>query len=370
MRDSSLFPPTPGINDIHLAAHLFKPERLTLARELRGLTKTELAERIQKSPGAISQFEVGRTKPEAGTVAAMALALQVPAGFFARSGGRQPLATESAYFRSLRSTSQGRRRQLLAKAVLVSELVDLLEEEVEFPPADVPQADARPRSVDDIEDLADEVRKRWGLGLGPITNLVALLESKGILVLRLPDDFTDVDAFSVRSGQRPLIFLVTAKDSTSRTRLDGAHELGHLVMHHDVNPGDAGMEREANRFASALLFPREHFLHEGPRSLNWGLMYELKARWGMSVAAIVRRSFDLGMIAESTYRRGFMHLNSTGKRRNEGQEPEVEEPTMLRDSLAMVAVDSSMEAVAAQLGVHAASLLEISGGTVGEPKQP
>lgn len=357
MRDAL---PTPGSNDIHLAAHLFRPERLTLARELRGLTKTSLAEQIQKTPAAVSQFESGRARPEPGTLAALALALRVPAGFFARAGGREPVPTESAYFRSLRSTTQSRRRQLLSRAVLACELVDLLEAEVEFPPATVPQVTAPPRTPEDIEGVAEDVRSAWDLGLGPIRNLVALLESRGILVLKLSQEETDVDAFSVRSRQRPLVFLVMAKDSTSRTRMDGAHELGHLVMHHDAAPGSTAMEREANRFASAFLFPREHFLNEGPRSLNWGLMWDLKRRWGVSVAAIIRRAFDLGMIGEATYRRGFMHLNKTRQRKREDHEPPAEEPTLLRDSLGLVDIP-----LAAELGVH--SLADILGE---EPPQP
>lgn len=352
--------PTPGSNDIHLAAHLFRPERLTLARELRGLTKTCLAERIQKTPAAVSQFEGGRARPEPGTLGSLALALQVPVGFFARAGGREPVPTESAYFRSLRSTTQSRRRQLLSRAVLACELVDLLEAEVEFPAANVPQVTAPPRTPEEIEGVAEAVRREWGLGLGPVSDLVALLESRGILVLKLSQEETDVDAFSVRSRQRPLVFLVMAKDSTSRTRMDGAHELGHLVMHHDAAPGSTAMEREANRFASAFLFPREHFLKEGPRrSLNWGLMYDLKRRWGVSVAAITRRAFDLGMIGEATYRRGFMHLNKTGQRKREDHEPPAEEPTLLRESLRLVEPDMSESALAAELGVH--SLADILG---------
>jgi Zn-dependent peptidase ImmA (M78 family)/transcriptional regulator with XRE-family HTH domain len=343
---------TPGARDIFRAAHLFRPERLTLARELRGLTKTDLAERIQKTPAAVSQFEAGRARPEPGTLGALALALQVPAGFFARADGREPVPTEAAYFRSLRSTSQARRRQLLSRAVLVCELVDLLEAEVDLPAANVPQVETPPGSPDEIEGVAESVRAAWGLGLGPIPNLVALLESKGILVLRLSDEQKNVDAFSLRSGQRPLIFLIVAKDSTSRARMDGAHELAHLVMHHDVVPGSAAMEREANRFASAFLFPRESFLREGPRSLNWGLIFELKRRWGVSAHAIVRRAFDLGMIGEATYRRGFIHLGRNRQREREECEPPVELPMLLREALELVAADFPAHVLAAELGVH------------------
>lgn len=45
--------PPVGSSELHLAAHLFAPARLTLAREWRGRTKAELAERVSKTAAAI-----------------------------------------------------------------------------------------------------------------------------------------------------------------------------------------------------------------------------------------------------------------------------------------------------------------------------
>lgn len=80
-----------GGQSIHLATHLFRSERLTLARELRGLTKSALADRVSKTPSAISQFESGRVHPDVKSVAALALALGVEPRFFSVQPGSELL---------------------------------------------------------------------------------------------------------------------------------------------------------------------------------------------------------------------------------------------------------------------------------------
>ncbi len=75
-----------------------------------------------------------------------------------------------------------------------------------------------------------------------------------------------------------MMFLLRNK-AWSRTRFDAAHELGHLVMHVDANPGSIDLESEANRFAAAFLLPKETFARECPNWLDWKLLRELKTRW-------------------------------------------------------------------------------------------
>src|SRR5690242_7469855 len=122
-RSGDLFAPA-GSPDLHLAAHLFHPPRLTLARELRGMTRAELAERVGKSAAAIGQFEGGAKvpcRPDPRTLAALALALGVPVGFFTRRTPGKPLEVDACHFRSLRSASQRERRKLLARGSLLCE---------------------------------------------------------------------------------------------------------------------------------------------------------------------------------------------------------------------------------------------------------
>lgn len=42
------------------------------------------------------------------------------------------------------------------------------------------------------------------------------------------------------------------KDDYYRQRFDVAHELGHLIMHHDAEPGGKVAEEQANRFAGGV----------------------------------------------------------------------------------------------------------------------
>lgn len=348
-----------GSADLHLAAHLFHPPRLTLAREMRGLTKTELAELIGKSAAAVGQFEGGgrsSCRPDPRTLAALALALGVPVNFFARRSSPTHLEVDVCHFRSLRSASQRERRRLLARASLICDLLRELEQHVRLPDEQVSRVARSVRTEPEIEQLAVQVRHAWGLGLGPIGNVINLLERQGVVVTRVPASSEAVDAFSTWHEGRPLAFLVMAKDSTSRVRWDASHELGHLVMHVDVVPGSPLAEREANRFAGAFLLPRDAFAMECPRRLDWDHFYELKRRWKVSVSALLKRAYDLRCISEATCRRAFIHLNKTGERYAELHEPPAEPPTLIASALAAIAARVDKTTLAHGLGLALADL--------------
>ena len=342
-------------NDICLTAHLFNPERLILAREFRGSTKAELALRIGKTASAISQFESGYFKPDPKTLASIALALGMPVGFFALRSTTGPLMIENCHFRSLRSAKQKERRRLLSTAKLLYDLLVFLNELVDLPQQQVPQISSVIHNMDDVEECAVSVRKNWGLGLGPIPNVIGLIESKGIIVSFVPDSCKDVDAFSFWYEQNPLIFLIDEKNPT-RVRFDAAHELGHLVMHADAAPGNRELERQAHRFAGAFLLPKKSFIIECPHRLNWQHFYELKNRWKVSVAALIKRAFDLECISESSYRRAFVQLNKRGERIREPNEPPLEMPTLLSNSIRLIADKWPTEAIASQLGLRLSDL--------------
>jgi len=248
---------------------------------------------------------------------------------------------------------------LLARASLLCDLVSLLEQHVELPAEHVSMLAAEVQGQGDIERLAGVVRKAWGLGLGPIGNLVNLLEREGVVVSHIPGECEEVDAFSTSHEGRPLVFLVIAKRSTSRTRFDAAHELGHLVMHADVEPGSPTAEREANQFASAFLLPAESFAVECPRRLDWDHLYELKRRWKVSVSALVKRAFDLRCLSQASYRRAFVRLNRTGERFAERDEPPPEAPTLIAQSLAAIEQVLSRDAIAHELGLGVRDLEQL-----------
>ena len=353
--------PPVGHSDLHLAAHLFDPARLTIARELRGRTKAELAARVGKTAAALGQFENGRARPDATTLASIALGLGLPISFFARQQKSPMMTLDLCHFRSLRSASQRGRRSLLARGTLLCDVLSFLDERVELPEEQVSPVAESPVSMEDIENCAVRVRRGWGLGLGPIPHLIRLLESKGVVVTFIPHECDDMDAFSAWHAKRPIVFLIDHKGSTSRLRFDAAHELGHLVMHADVVAGSPELERQANRFASAFLLPRETFLPECPRRLNWPHFYELKRRWKVSVAALVRRAYDLECISEASYRRAYMHLNQTGQRTAERDEPAPEHPTLVAQALHELSDELVADELAETIGLPVTDFKAIVG---------
>lgn len=344
-------------------AHAFNPRQLTLARELRGLLKCELAEKIGKSPSTIGQLEKGDIRPEPQTLSALSLALGFPPSFFALKPQGPSIVTDGCHFRSLRSSSVREQRYVLSRGELLKELLLHLEQDVDFPPPRVPHASRKIVTAEDVEACAQQAREAMGLQDGPIGDMVNELENLGVMVVHIDAHCRRVNAFSTWIGNRPYVFLNVFKGSTSQTRFDAAHELGHLIMHPDVVPGSKELERQANQFASALLLPRNSFVKECPRRVNFQHLRELKLRWKVEIAALIYRAHELGFYSETAMSRAYAQMNVMGIRYNEGDEPPVEEPNLLRDALeAMKQVGHSEKDWAEKMGMSVQELQALVDG--------
>jgi Zn-dependent peptidase ImmA (M78 family)/transcriptional regulator with XRE-family HTH domain len=320
-----------------VARVLFDCERLTLARRLRGLRKNQLADAVGTTPKAIGRYEAGVQRPEEPTVRRMAIALGVPVEFF--QGGRTPVSMDGAHFRSLRSTSQIERDQALAYGRIATDVVAVLESLVDFPEVDLPEY---PVSPDEIAgpgpvEAARLTRKALREQTGPVPHVVRLLEAHGVIVLVLPQAAERVDAFSAGVHPRPMVFFNPAKGDYWRNRFDGAHELGHLVMHADAEPGEKIVEDQAHRFAAEFLMPADDIAQQLPGTADWERLATLKETWGVSMAALLYRARTLGIMKETAYRNAMSTMSSRGWRRHEpGQAKPLEQPTMLTRAVEMV----------------------------------
>lgn len=313
------------------------PSRITFARELRGFTKKELAESINKTPSAISQIERGLINPDLETFVSMSFVLKVPPSFFTEKLNQSKhIELSSCHFRSIRSTSQSMRRQSARKGDLCIDFIELLESKgLLFPKEELSDFSVSAETDEEIERTAIALRRNWNMGLGPIPDIIKLVESKGVVVLPLEEVCNKVDAYSTWRGRRPCILLSQTK-SASRVRFDVSHELGHLVLHEDTAVGEARTERQANRFAGAFLAPRDSFIEECPRRWNFRAFKQMKFRWRMSIQALLYRAKDLGCISQSTHQRAMMQLSGVGMRKNEGKEWEMEKPVLVTQALELL----------------------------------
>ena len=296
-------------------ASTFEPIRLRVSRELIGLSQNQLAAKVCLSPAAISQFESGATRPSPETLDALGEALAVPVGFFSRHLAE----THEGFFRALRRTTVTDRRRARSVAHVAHDLAIAAAAVGRFPPLDVPKipVTALDTPIEDIEAIALRVRSSWDLPCGPLDDVVGLLEEHGVVVTRLPLDSADVDAFSLPFPDHPVVVLGSDKADRARSRFDGAHELGHLVMHGEQIWGMKEVEDQAHRFAAAFLMPANEIRDQLPTTVDWPRLFALKQQWQVSLAALLMRARTLGRMNERTYLTAVKTVSARGWRRRE-----------------------------------------------------
>lgn len=292
----------------------FEPERLRLARELKEWSQADLAARVGVTSVAVSQFETGVTRPSPDALERMSSALGVPEQFL----WLPVTETHDGFFRSLRRTSVTHRRRARALAHIAHDLA-VTARKPGLPPVQLPQVPVTdlqaPRR--ELEEAARQVRQAFGMPSGPVPDVAEVLEQHGILLIRLPLDTADVDAFSLPFHDRPVVVLGADKNDRARSRFDAAHELGHLVVHGDQIWGVKEVERQAHEFAAAFLMPAEDIHDRLPERADWAVLFQLKQEWQVSLAALLMRARTLGRMSENNYLTAVKAASARGWRRVE-----------------------------------------------------
>jgi Zn-dependent peptidase ImmA (M78 family)/DNA-binding XRE family transcriptional regulator len=324
----------------------FRGKRLREARLARGLFKNALADMVGLSGWAITRYEEGADKPQPERLAALAKHLNFPVEFFLRP--EWPEQPSLVFWRSRAAETKYAREMTEQRMSWLCEVFEFLEGEATFPSLRVPEVDLpddfRMFTAETLERAAEEVRSCWKFRDLPIPDVCLALENAGIPMVNLEimSDKQDGFCFSSKRLNRTFVGINTHNVSCARARYDAAHELGHVVLHKKVTPQQARdpalhkvLEHQAHRFAGALLFPRSAFRAEvGAPTLDY--FCSLKKRWGISIAAMVYRAFDLGIIDD--VERSALYRNMARRRwRGTLQEPydspdemPVERPRMLR----------------------------------------
>ncbi len=321
------------------AYHLvnLKQERITYARELRGLTKKSLAEKIHKSPAAITQFEAG-AKPDIDTLVSIAKALSLPLSFFSVEKEYATPQVEEFHFRARASVTQMMKYQSRRYAERVVDLFNFLEEYgVDFPVENISPVQQKLRDGMTITEVAALVRAEWGLQDRPIHELFSLFERNGIFIILLDQEYNDLEACATWFGNRPCIMLAYKKfeGASSRIHFDLGHELGHLFLH-DESFSETEKEPQAHEFASSFLMPQDRYALDSPKKWHFGMFLEIKRKWHVSLQAALRRSRDLNIISDSSYRWGMIDLSKKGFRQKEPGEFPIGKPSLLSQAIELI----------------------------------
>ena len=257
------------------------------------LTKKALAESCGLAAHTITRCENGGTDPSEETVRAYAEATGFSESFFYLGDVEE---ANGASFRSLTSMTAGVRDAALSAGAIGFLISDWIEKRFNLPDTHVPDLSLYEPAV-----AARVLREEWSLGEKPVSNMVQLLESRGVRVFSLAEDTAKMNAFAIWRRQRPFVFLNTFKSAES-SRFDAAHELGHLVLHQDGACVGREAENEANAFAGSFLMPSSDVRAVIPRVRYLNQVLQQKKRWKVSVAALVYRLHKLGVISDWRYR--------------------------------------------------------------------
>lgn len=288
---------------------LFNPQNLTYARIVRGFTMKSLSEKSGISRQTISSYESGKSIPRGKNLLKLSQILNFPITYF--NAKMSPLSSEGTFFRSRASSTKKARDKQKVRLIYSSSIYDLLSEYVNFPSVNIPspiEKDLNSITDKKIKKMAQLTRKKWGLdNEEPINNLTKLVEANGIIISQANLREKKIDAVSKWIADRPFILLTDNRESGVRRRFNIAHELGHILLHSNIesiyelsNADMNKLENQANAFASNLLLPDQAFIRSVVSTSMEGFI-ELKKYWKVSIAALIMKAHKVKLLNENQY---------------------------------------------------------------------
>lgn len=326
----------------------FNGERLRQARMYNKISINDLAELLNVSKQAISQYETQNITPDFNKMRIIVDKLNFPSSYFFQED-MYDIKPSTTYFRALLSANRGERNQQDIKIRHLAVIHNILDKYVEFPSLNLPIIPEELKAnltKENIEKIAQIVREYWNLGDKPINDIIYVLEKNGIIVTAYGTE-NNIDAYSkkikINNKDSYIIVLSTTKESAVRSNFDAAHELGHIILHDwNTNLEDLTskefkeIEQQANDFAAAFLLPPDTFGKEvsfAPNNIN--CYVDLKKKWKVSILAMIIRANRLGLLDDAHYQNNVKRLSAKGWRSREPLDDILTkaQPTLLQKSI-------------------------------------
>lgn len=267
---------------------------------------------------ALSKYEREIIKPSNKVLAAIAKALNVKTINFAV----EPVV-KVEFIAYRKASGLSKKEQVNVESLVTSKLEDIIKiQDLLFHNSkpNLPLKYFQIKSLPDVETASVELRKKWKLGLDPISSITQSLENNFIHTISLKSDkpFDGISALAYSQNQLKAAAVVSKSNIPGeRQRLNLAHELGHIVL--NISP-DVDEEKAAFRFGGAFLAPadtiykivglkRDHFQIKE--------LYLLKKIFGISIQSLLFRLKDLDIISSSSFSMWFRIINKNNWKKNE-----------------------------------------------------
>lgn len=293
---------------------MFNGDKLKQLRLLYGMTRKELATRLDITEQAVWQFEKNETSPKTSVKLKMTNLFGVRSDYFSQVTSNSNFDMTSVAFRN--EAENTRKATDIQEAYLnaLDSLVVYLESMVTIPNQKIIELvgtlSQKEQDNANLEKIALFAKEFLEIS-DDNSNLLYQLEKSGIYIFER-NMANNEDAYSIWSNtNRPFIILGIGKTAVRRN-FDLAHELGHLLLHRNIDfstlSKDEFLEKEseANNFASYFLLPKEEFCIDmtnlvGKRVSNPDNYIDLKRKYSVSIQALEYRAFKLGLISPSQH---------------------------------------------------------------------
>ena len=313
--------------------------RLKLARKYAGLSMQELADALNNkiSKQALGKYELGLMNPSSDVLLSISKVLNLKPDYFTK---KKQVELGEVLFRKVASLPKKTEESIIERVrdyiERYLEIENILNIHTIFKN---PLKGFKINNKHDVEEAADKLRRDWNLGTAPISNIVEMLELKGIKVI-LIDNVDQIDGLAVfTSSGIPVVVVNTKGKSTERIRFTIIHELAHLFLNlsDEIIANTKEVEKHCHFFSSCLLLPTEMLLKMiGSSKRNYIYINELipiKEYAGISIRAIVHRLKELEVITDNYYQRWMIWLSKNYGQKDEPGKYIGEEKSKLFDQL-------------------------------------
>lgn len=304
------------------------PQMISLVRDVRRMTQTQLAQRAGVRQAFISMVEAGVRTASEETLRTIADVLDCPVELLHADAPIRGGEVQDLHFRRRKTLPVTERRRLEGKLHLAYLTVRGLLRGIDYEPSlPLPTLD-----IEDIEspsEAARLVRRLWRIPTGPIPNVTSYLEAAGMFLIPCTAP-NKVDAVTRRCDEGWHVTAFNDGMPPDRERHTRAHELGHLVLHSTYSGPHA--EEEADEFAAELLAPGDEIAQHltGLTTRDLEKLLDLRMHWRVSVPFLVYRAAVLGCISERQQRSFYQLLNARGlMHQTVDQQLPGEQPTLL-----------------------------------------
>ncbi len=244
--------------------------RLRIAREACRMTQEEVARQLELSRSSVVQMELGNR-------AVTSLELDRLAYLFGRDMREffdDVFHEEDALVRLFRADPDVAEEEDVVEALRVclalghevtslEQLLGIDRDPGRMPTYSLPRPRNKWDAVQQGMHVADEERRRLGLGISPLADIAELLETQGVRTaqIELPDDISGLTLSDTKVG---LFVVANRHHHVVRRRFSYAHEYAHVLLDRErrgtisrTAERNELIEVRANAFAAHILLPSD-----------------------------------------------------------------------------------------------------------------